>query len=229
MSARIHFSEDDFARPADPNVVAHDQFGNELSVSQDEALWRVRIESKGAAAFALGPSITQAEQLAEDLLDHADQAEGHDVAQPHGGRAFWHSYSLRLRRGRWWRRHRLIVSHDLVWGVVLECRGADGFRITLPPAWARSLALEILQAAKSAGEKTVDSGPGHPGKDLAPRPHAGRLVERIFLGHNSVHRKVVIGMRSGGADYTAVVSPEARLIGMDLIFQADKAEGKKPN
>jgi hypothetical protein len=88
MSARIHFSEDDFARPADPDVVARDQFGNELSVSQDEALWRIRIESKGAAAFAMRPSITQAEQLAEDLLGHADHAEGQDVAEPHGWRAF---------------------------------------------------------------------------------------------------------------------------------------------
>jgi hypothetical protein len=107
---------------------------------------------------------------------------------------------------------------------------ADGFRITLPPAWARSLAVEILQAAKSAEEKTIDPSPEQRGKDRAPRPDAGRLIERIFLGHNSVHRKVAIGIRSGGADYTAFVSPaEARLIGMDLIFQADKAEGKKPN
>jgi hypothetical protein len=67
-------------------------------------------------------------------------------------------------------------------------------------------------------------------KNLPPKPDAGRLIERIFLGHNSVHRKVAIRMRSGGADYTAFVSPaEARRIGMDVFIQADKAEGKKPN
>jgi hypothetical protein len=228
MSARIHFSEHDFARPADPDVAIRDAFGNELSVREEEALWRVRIEFRGAFAFTMRPMIFHAERLATALLDEADQAERLEDAPPRGRRR---SFSLCLSRGPWWRRHRLLVGHDLVWGVVLECRGVDGFRITMPPEWARVLGLEILRAARSAAEATIDPRREQRGKDLAPRPDVGRLmIERIFLGHNSVHRKVAIGMRSGGAEYTGFVSPaEARRIGMDVFIQADKAEGKKPN
>jgi len=66
-------------------------------------------------------------------------------------------------------------------------------------------------------------------RNLPPRLDAGRRIERLF-GYNPDHREVAIAMRAGGTDYVLFLSPaEAREMRINLLGQADKAEGKKPN